>query len=40
MRRRRNGWVGHQMINVEKTNKEGESKTDRERKQDRQRERA
>ncbi len=30
MRRRGNGWVGNQLINLEKTNNEGESKTDRE----------
>jgi hypothetical protein len=30
MRRRGSGWMGQQMINVEKINKERESKTDRE----------
>ncbi len=30
MRRRGSGWMGQQMINVEKANNKGESKTDRE----------
>jgi hypothetical protein len=34
------GWMGQQMINVEKTNNEGESETERVWKQDRQGERA